>query len=76
MKQPDGYIDPAKPDMVCKLNKSIYGLKQSARCWNYVMDKFLKSNGYIQSTADPCIYSKTMLKNKHKILCNEHCCIC
>ena len=32
MSQPEGFIDPNRPNYVCKLNKSIYGLKQSARC--------------------------------------------
>ncbi len=41
---------------VCKLLKSLYGLKQSARCWNKKIDKFLKSEGYTPSDADPCIY--------------------
>ena len=31
-EQPDGYIDKQRPNMVCKLQKSIYELKQSARC--------------------------------------------
>ena len=30
---------------------SIYGLKQSPRCWNGTLDRF------IQSTSDPCIYT-------------------
>ena len=31
MTQPEGYIDPKKPDCVCLLKKSLYGLKQSPR---------------------------------------------
>ena len=46
MRQPDGYIDNDKPSHVCKLKKSIYGLKQAARCWNSAIDSHLKSNGY------------------------------
>ena len=34
MQQPDGYIKPGEEHLVCKLKKSIYGLKQSPRCWN------------------------------------------
>ena len=34
LKQPDGFVDKSRPDYVCKLKKSIYGLKQAARCWN------------------------------------------
>lgn len=68
MKQPDGFVDKNNPEKVCKLKKSLYGLKQAARCWNVVMDEFLKSNGYIQSNADPCIYSKIVKRNSKDIL--------
>ena len=46
MSQPEGFIDPNRPNYVCKLNKSIYGLKQSARCWNSTLDELLTSSGY------------------------------
>ena len=59
MELPEGFIDENHPNKVYRLQKSIYGLKQSARCWNSAIDKFLKDNGYTQSDADPCIYSKS-----------------
>ena len=66
MEQPEGYVDKNRPNMVCKLQKSLYGLKQSARCWNIAIDRFLKDSGYVQSSADPCIYSKSESKDGKK----------
>lgn len=68
MKQPTGYIDSKNPELVCKLKKSIYGLKQSARCWNKLIDEYLKSEGYVQNKADPCIYVKSIIQENKKIL--------
>ena len=45
MKQPEGFAVRGKERLVCKLNKSLYGLKQSSRCWNSILDEHLKSNG-------------------------------
>jgi hypothetical protein len=40
MKQPPGF-EMKGPEYVCKLIKSIYGLHQSARCWNKKIHKIL-----------------------------------
>ena len=56
MTQPEGFIQPGSENLVCRLNKSIYGLKQSPRCWNSMLDSFLKSVEFKQSLADQCIY--------------------
>ena len=50
---PDGY---KKEGIVWKLNKSIYGLKQSGKNWNSVIDEFLKKQNFIKSEVDPCVY--------------------
>ena len=34
MTQPEGFVDPRFARMVCKLLRSIYGLKQASRRWN------------------------------------------
>ena len=57
IKQPDGFREKGKEDLVCRLKKSLYGLKQSSRCWNTALDTFLQSRGLVQSNADPCVYS-------------------
>ena len=68
MRQPEGYVSQEHPNFVCKLNKGIYGLKQATRCWNVAIDDYLKSSGYTQSTADPCIYSKIEVKDGKKCI--------
>ena len=59
MEQPYGYILSGKEHLVCKLQKSLYGLKQSPRCWNTAFQEFMMLLQFKQSTADPCIYVKT-----------------
>lgn len=58
MRQPEGYIKPGSENLVCRLNKSLYGLKQSPRCWNSVLNSYLLELSFKQSDADPCIYIK------------------
>ncbi|GJT70533.1 retrotransposon protein, putative, ty1-copia subclass [Tanacetum coccineum] len=43
MVQPEGFVDPNHPRKVCKLQRSIYGLKQASRSWNKRFDKEIKS---------------------------------
>ena len=56
MKQPEGFITKGQEHLVCKLKRSIYGLKQSPRCWNSALDCYLKRIGFVQATSDPCLY--------------------
>ncbi|CAM6117598.1 unnamed protein product [Calypogeia fissa] len=58
MRQPQGFVRKGKEHQVCKLLRSLYGLKQSPRQWNKRFDTFMKSLGFIQSEYDCCLYKK------------------
>ena len=51
---PDGSDIPA--NNILRLNKSLYGLKQSPRLFNQALDKWLRSTGMVPTTADSCVY--------------------
>lgn len=58
LEQPEGYQKPGQEELVCKLNKSIYGLRQASRTWNSKFDGILKSIGFKRSDADHCVYTR------------------
>ena len=60
IQQPPGFVktDGNGNDFVLKLNKSIYGLKQSGRNWFHTLQNFLLSMNFNQSSADNCIFVK------------------
>ncbi|KAL6133097.1 hypothetical protein ACLB2K_065334 [Fragaria x ananassa] len=60
MMQPDGYRVKGKEDMVCKLEKSLYGLKQSPRQWYLKFDGFMRGQEYLRSEYDHCVYFKRL----------------
>src|SRR5579871_5854511 len=53
MDQPEGY---EKGNLVCRLQKSLYGLKQSPRVWNQKIHQFFINNGFTQTNTDYSIY--------------------
>ena len=59
MTQPEGFINPNNARKVCKLRKSIYGLKQASRSWNIRFDEVVKGFGFIKNEEEPCVYKKT-----------------
>ncbi|KAD6795308.1 hypothetical protein E3N88_06204 [Mikania micrantha] len=58
MKQPEGFEPKGKEHMVCKLNKSICGLKQASRQWYIKFDEVMKKHNFIKNQVDQCIYLK------------------
>ena len=59
MEQPPGYVKEGMECFVCKMKKSIYGLKQSPKCWNTVFKEHMESTNFKQCTADPCIFVRS-----------------
>ena len=58
MQQPKGFIALGQEHMVCKLHRSIYGLKQASKSWNIRFDQVIKLYGFEKSPAEPCVYKK------------------
>jgi hypothetical protein len=58
MEQPEGYIQEGKEQLVCKLHKTLYGLKQSSRAWYERIDGFLQNEGYMSCNVDLNVYIK------------------
>lgn len=54
MHQPEGFQDGN--NQVCKLIKSLYALKQFAKCWNEKFVKCLKRFNLRATDADPCVF--------------------
>lgn len=55
MEQPPG-LGPVDDNYVCKLNKAIYGLKQSPRIWYNTLSEYLKSIGFHSLFADSGVF--------------------
>jgi hypothetical protein len=56
IEQPKGFIIHNEKSHVCRLKKSLYGLKKSPCAWYEKIDGFLISLGFNKSSADPNLY--------------------
>eukprot|EP00253_Pinus_taeda_P035994 PITA_35994 len=57
MEQPIGFIQ-TDSSLVCRLKKSLYGLKQAHRAWYAKMDSFLLESGFSRCHSDNTVYTK------------------
>jgi hypothetical protein len=56
MKQPPGFVDSAFPSHMCRLHKSIYGLKHAPRASYTHLNDFLLSIGFQASKVDTSLF--------------------
>ena len=62
MQQPEGFKAKGKEHMVCKLQRSIYGLRQASRSWNIRFDQAITSFGF-EKTLMNLVFTK---ESKHR----------
>jgi Reverse transcriptase (RNA-dependent DNA polymerase) len=55
MEQPAGF-EVGGPDHVCRLKKSLYGLKQAGRVWNKKLHSTLEKIGFTQLQSENSVY--------------------
>ena len=58
MEQPMGFTSGDSDHRVCKLQRSIYGLKQAFQSWNHHFDEAIKSFDFIKNEDESYVYKK------------------
>ena len=55
MLQPEGFTSTDE-SKVCRIQRSIYGLKQASQSWNIRFDRTIKMYRFVKNREEPCIY--------------------
>ncbi|KAI3685310.1 hypothetical protein L6452_34552 [Arctium lappa] len=58
VSQPEGFVNPDKPNHVYILDKALYGLKQAPRAWYDILSQFLVKSGFTKGTVDTTLFIK------------------
>ncbi|KAL0463012.1 UNVERIFIED_CONTAM: Retrovirus-related Pol polyprotein from transposon RE2, partial [Sesamum latifolium] len=58
MDHPEDFATVGEEQKVCRLQRSIYGLKQASQSWNTRFDEVIRGYDFIKNDCDPCIYKK------------------
>ena len=56
MEQPPGFVTQGESGLVCRLRRSLYGLKQSPRAWFGRFSSVVQEFGMLRSTADHSVF--------------------
>ena len=63
MQQPQGFVDRTRPNLVCKLQKSLYGLKEVHRAWFKCFTTHLLTLGFNASKVDNSLFVQKFRKS-------------
>ncbi|XP_075075906.1 uncharacterized protein LOC142162833 [Nicotiana tabacum] len=58
ISQPEGFVIQVQENKVCKLRKSLYGLKKAPKQWYENFNSTLVGYGFVVNASDTCVYSK------------------
>ena len=64
IKQLEGFVDPSKKDMVCKLHKALYGLKKDPKAWYERLYNYLIKIGFQRTNDNISLYINEGLDKK------------
>jgi len=68
MRQPEGFAEPGKEDLVCQLKKSLYGLKQASRAWYQKIDAALAEMRFTSLASNHFILVSSIGKQLHWVV--------
>ena len=76
MAQPEGFVRTGmKRNLICRLRRSLYGLKQGEHVWNQKIHAFLIKIGFVRSATDPRLSMETkrnMIWECQIRVCTQH----
>ena len=59
IEQPEGFVDPNNKNIVCRLHKSLYGLKKAPKAWYERLHNYLVKIGFEETDDNNNLYLKT-----------------